>query len=140
MLLLSIIVRKIFPSQSVGKERLLRAATASSLYLSQFAFFKLEYVRGRTGLVVVFICNLMRNGRWSELSVYRVFQEHEVMREADDNETSVELGSVFGGTLVGVSLLRIPLSDPWIESPIILPLVSVDLEYQDGWCALKSQG
>ena len=25
-----------------------------------------------------------------------------------------------------------------IESAIFLPLVSVDPEYQDGWCALKS--
>ena len=27
---------------------------------------------------------------------------------------------------------------PLIESSIIFPLVSVDLEYHDGWCALKS--
>ena len=30
-------------------------------------------------------------GRWSELSVDRVFQEHEVMKEVDANETSGEL-------------------------------------------------
>ena len=30
------------------------------------------------------------------------------MRDADTNETSGELGSVFGGTLVGLSQLRIP--------------------------------
>ena len=45
----------------------------------------------------------MRNGRWSELSVDRVCQEHEVMREVDANETSGKLGSAFGGTLVGLS-------------------------------------
>ena len=45
------------------------------------------------------------------------------MRDAEANETSGELGSVLGGTLVGVSEL---------------PLVSVDPEYQDGWCALTS--
>ena len=39
---------------------------------------------------------------------------------------------------MGVSKLRIPWSDPLIESAICLPLVSVDPEYQDGWCALKS--
>ena len=78
----------------------------------------------------------MRIGRWSELSVVSVCQEHEVMRDAD--ETSGELGSALGGTLVGVSQLRIPWSDPLIESAIFLPLVSVDPEYQDGWCALKS--
>ena len=48
--------------------------------------------------MVVFICNLMRIGRWSELSVDRVCQEHEVMRDAGAIETSSELGSAFGGT------------------------------------------
>ena len=56
------------------------------------------------GLEGVFICNLMRIGRWSELSVDSVC--HEVMRDAD--ETSGDLGSTFGGTLVGLSQLRIP--------------------------------
>ena len=60
------------------------------------------------------------------------------MREADANETSGELGSALSGTLVWVSQLRIPWSDPLIESAILLPLVSVDAEYQDSWCALKS--
>ena len=32
-----------------------------------------------------------------------VCQEHEEIREADPNETSGELGSVFDGILVGVS-------------------------------------
>ena len=50
----------------------------------------------------------MRIGRWSELSVDSVYHEHEVMRDADANETSGKLGSVFGGTLVGLSQLRIP--------------------------------
>ena len=45
----------------------------------------------------------MRIGRWSELSVDSVCHEHEVMRYADANETSGELGSPFGGTLVGLS-------------------------------------
>ena len=80
----------------------------------------------------------MRIGKWSELSVDSVCQEHEVMSYADANETSGELGSALGGTLVGVSQLRIPWSDPLIESAIFLPLVSVDPEYQDGWCTLKS--
>ena len=80
----------------------------------------------------------MRIGRWSELSVDSVCQEHELMREADANETSGELGSELGGTHVGVSQLRIPWSDPFIDSAIFLPLVSVDPEYQDGWCALQS--
>ena len=58
--------------------------------------------------MAVFICNLMRIGRWSELSVARVCQEHEVMREVDANETFGELGSAFGGTLVWLSQLSIP--------------------------------
>ena len=80
----------------------------------------------------------MRIGRWSELSVDMICWEHEVMRDADAYETSGELGSALGGTIVGVPQLRIPWSDPLIESAIFLPLVSVDPEYQDGWCALKS--
>ena len=53
------------------------------------------------------------------------------MRKADTNDTSGELGCAFGGTLVGVCQLIMPWSDPLIESAIILPLVLVDLEYQD---------
>ena len=49
----------------------------------------------------VFICNLMRIGSWSELSVDSVCQEHEVMRDAHANETSGEFGSTLGGTHVG---------------------------------------
>ena len=45
----------------------------------------------------------MRIGRWLELSVDSVCQEHDVMRDGDANETSGELGSTFGGTLVGLS-------------------------------------
>ena len=41
----------------------------------------------------------MKIGRWSELSVDKVCQEHEVMRESDANETSGELGSAFDGTV-----------------------------------------
>ena len=76
-------------------------------------------------------------GRWSELSVDSVCQEHELMRDADANETSGDLGSALGGTLVAMSQLRIPWSDPLIESAIVLPLV-FDPEYQDRWCLLKS--
>ena len=43
----------------------------------------------------------MRLDRWFELNVDRVCQEFEVIRETDANKTSGELGSVFGGTLVG---------------------------------------
>ena len=50
----------------------------------------------------------MSIGRWSELSVDRVCQEHEVRREVDANETSGEFDSAFGGTLVWLSQLSIP--------------------------------
>ena len=43
----------------------------------------------------------MRIGRWSELTVDSVCQEHEVMRDADASETSGEFSSALGGTLVG---------------------------------------
>ena len=43
----------------------------------------------------------MRIGRLSELSIDRVCQENEMLREVDVNETSGELGSAFCGTLVG---------------------------------------
>ena len=42
------------------------------------------------------------------------------------------------GNSYGVSQLRMPLSEPLIESGILLPLVSVDIGYQDGCCLLKS--
>ena len=58
------------------------------LYLSQLAFFRLTYVRRRPGLEGVFTCNRMRIDRWSALSINSVCQEHDVMREADANETS----------------------------------------------------
>ena len=48
----------------------------------------------------------MRIGRWSELSV---------ARDADANDTSGELSSALGGTLVAVFQLRIPWSDPMIK-------------------------
>ena len=65
-------------------------------------------VRRRPETVVVFICNLMRIGRWSELTVDRVYQEPEVMREAN---VPVE------NTIVNLL----------IESAVLLPLVSVNL-------------
>ena len=54
----------------------------------------------------------MKVGRWSELSVDRVCEKHEVIRDDDAHETSGKLGSVFGGTLVVLSHLRIPQLDP----------------------------
>ena len=47
------------------------------------------------------ICNPIRMGRWSELMVLCVYHSDEVMREADANDTSGELGSTFPVSLVG---------------------------------------
>ena len=52
------------------------------------------------------VCNPVRMGRWSELIVVCVWHSDEVMREADANDTSRELGSAFPGSLVGESVFR----------------------------------
>ena len=44
------------------------------------------------GLIVMSICKLMRIGRWSGPRFVFVCQLVEVIREADANETSGELG------------------------------------------------
>ena len=46
------------------------------------------------------ICNSIRMGRWSELMVVCVCHSDEMMREADANDTSGELGSAFPGKSV----------------------------------------
>ena len=45
------------------------------------------------------VCTLIRMGRWSELMVVCVCHSDEVMREADANDTSRDLGSAFQGAL-----------------------------------------
>ena len=77
----------------------------------------------------------MRIGRWSEPRF--VCQLVELIREADANETSEEDGLALLGSLVGESQLRTPKFEPEIMLSIMFPLVSVELEYQDEWCALK---
>ena len=52
------------------------------------------------------VCNPTRMGRWSELMVVCVCHSYEVMREADPNDTSGELGSAFPGSIVGESVFR----------------------------------
>ena len=61
-----------------------------------------------------------------------------MIREADANETSGELGLALSGTLVGESQFRIPKLEPDTMLSNIVPLVSVELEYHDEWRALKS--
>ena len=52
------------------------------------------------------VCNPIRMGRWSELMVVCVCHSDEVMRDADANDTSGELGSAFLGSIVGESVFR----------------------------------
>ena len=69
-------------------------------------------------------------GRWPELMVVCVFRSDEVLREADANDTSGELGSAFPGSLVGQSVFRTVKPEMLIESPNWLPLISVVPEFQ----------
>ncbi len=80
----------------------------------------------------------MRIGRWSEPRVVFVNQVDEVIREADANETSGELGAALLGSLVGESQLRMPKFELLMEFSSFVPLLSVELENHDEWCALKS--
>ena len=95
--------RKIFSPfwQLVGSRLLLRFSSISLRYRSQFAFFKLMLEQGCIGLIVTSICKLMRIGRWSE--PWFVCKLVEVIRGADANDTSDEIGLALLGNLVGES-------------------------------------
>ena len=80
-----------------------------------------------------FVCNPIKMGRWSELMVVSVCHSDEVMREADANDTSGELGSAFPWNLVGESVFRTAKLKMLIESTSWLPLVSVVPECQSEW-------
>ena len=71
------------------------------------------------------VCNPIRIGRWSELMVVCVCHSDEVMREADVNETSGELGLEFPGSLVGESAFKTEKLEKLIETASWMPLVSV---------------
>ena len=75
------------------------------------------------------VCNLIRMGIWSELMVVCVFHSDEVMKEADANDTSGELGSAFPGSFVGESVFRTAKLEMLIAF-CWLPLVSVVSECQ----------
>ena len=63
----------------------------------------------------------MRIGRWSEPRVVFVCQFEEVIREADANETSGEVGEALLGSRVGVSQLRMPKLVPLIVFSMLAP-------------------
>ena len=79
------------------------------------------------------VCNPIKMGIWSEVMVVCVCHSDEVMREADANDTSGKLGSVFPGSLVGESVFRNAKLELLIESISWLPLVSVVPECQSEW-------
>ena len=62
------------------------------------------------------VCNPIRMGRWFELMVVCVCHSDEVMREADANDISGELGLAFPGSLVGESVFRTAKLEILIES------------------------
>ena len=126
-------VRKFFSPywQLVGSRLLLSLSSISLLYRSLFVFFRLMLERCCIRLIVTSIYRRMRIGRWSEPRFVFVCQLVEVIREADANETSWELGLALPGNLVGESQLRIPKLDTMLSH--IVPLESVELEYHDEW-------
>ena len=75
----------------------------------------------------------MRIVRWSVPRLLFLCQLVEVIREADANETSRELGFALPGNLVGDSQFIIPKLEPDTMLSNIVPLVSVELEYHDEW-------
>ena len=75
----------------------------------------------------------MRIGRWSEHRFVFDCQLVDVIREANANETSGELGLALPGNLVGESQFRIPKLEPDTMLSNIVPLVSIELEYHDEW-------
>ena len=79
------------------------------------------------------VCNPIRIGRWYEFMVVCVCDSNEVMREADANDTSREMGSAFPGSLVGASALRTAKVEMLIESASWLPLVSLVPECYSEW-------
>ena len=95
--------------------------------------FRLMLVRCCIGVIVTYICKLMRIGRWSEPRFVFVCQLVEVIRKDTASETSGELGLAFPGNLVGESQFIILKLEPDTMLSNIVPLVSVELEYHDEW-------
>ena len=78
----------------------------------------------------------MMIGRWSEPIVVFVCQLQEVIREADANEISGELGMALLSSRVGgggVSQLKMPKLVPLIVFSRLVPLVSVEDKCNDEW-------
>ena len=87
----------------------------SCLYRVQSAFLRLMLVLCRAGDEVAVVCIPIRMGR-SELKVVCVCPSDEVMRVADANDTSGELGSALPVSLVCKSVFRTAKLEMLIES------------------------
>ena len=87
----------------------------------------------RTGDEVAVVCNPIRMGRWSELMVVCVCHSDEMMRVADANDTSGELGSAFPGSLVDKTVFRTAKVEMLTASASWFPLVSVVPECLSEW-------
>ena len=72
-------------------------------------------------------------GRWYVLMVGCVCHSDDVMRAADANDRSGELGSEFPGSLVGKSAFRTSKLEMLIESANWVALISVVPECQIEW-------
>ena len=79
------------------------------------------------------VCYPIRMGLWSEHMVVCICHLDEVMREADADDTSGDLGSEFPGSLVGESVFRTAKLEMLIESASWVPLVSAVSECQSEW-------
>ena len=63
------------------------------------------------------VCNPIRMGRWSELMVVCVCHSDEVMRDANPNDTSGQLGSPFLG--LGVDPVVLGCSSGCLDFSIV---------------------
>ena len=64
------------------------------------------------------VCSPMRMGRWYELMVVCICHSDEVIREANANDTSGELGSAYPGSIVGEAVFRTAKLEMLIESAV----------------------
>ena len=127
--------------QDEGEGRSLKRISVSRVKDSQSAFLKLwNVLNGQGGLVTS--GREIRMGRWSDLRVVRVVQEKSIARWAEQRDRSGEVGCPLGGRRVGESSLRRHSPLPFRASASASPRIMADwsrvMEFQEGWCALKS--
>ena len=67
---------------------------------------------------IAVVCNSIMIGKWYELMVVCVCHSDEVMREADANDTSGELGSAFSWSLMGESTFVTAKLESRVKLPV----------------------